>query len=344
VTAHEPWDALQEPKPESAALQAMSIDLAMVGPARGLDIVHSHTWYTNLAGHMAHVTWGMPHVATTHSLEPLRPWKAEQLGGGYQLSCFCERTGLAGADAVIAVSEGMKRDVLACYPEVEAARVHVIHNGVDPDEYRPRPAEATLRRYGIDGSRPYVIFVGRITRQKGLSHLLAAALSVDPSYQLVVLAGAPDTREIAAEVGELAGRVRAERGNLVWVERMLPREDVVDLLGTAAVFVCPSIYEPFGLVNLEAMACATAVVASRVGGIPEVVVDGDTGYLVDYDPARPEQLERGLAERIGRLLADPEQAKEMGEAGRRRVLEHFSWSAIADKTVGLYRRILEEEP
>lgn len=340
VTAHQPWDALQEPQPESAALQAMSIDLAMVGPARGLDIVHSHTWYTNLAGHMAHVTWGMPHVATTHSLEPLRPWKAEQLGGGYQLSCFCERTGLAGADAVIAVSEGMRRDVLACYPEVEAARVHVIHNGVDPDEYRPRPAEATLRRYGIDGSRPYVIFVGRITRQKGLSHLLAAALSVDRSYQLVVLAGAPDTPEIAAEVGELAGRVRAERGNLVWVERMLPREDVVDLLGAAAVFVCPSIYEPFGLVNLEAMACATAVVASRVGGIPEVVVDGDTGYLVDYDPARPEQLERGLAERISRLLADPEQAKEMGEAGRRRVLEHFSWSAIADKTAGLYSGVL----
>jgi alpha-maltose-1-phosphate synthase len=339
VVAHQAWEALAQPQPEAGALQAMSIDLAMVAGSRGLDLVHSHTWYANLAGHWARLAWGMPHVATTHSLEPLRPWKAEQLGGGYQLSGFCERTGLLGADAVIAVSEGMKRDVLACYPEIDPERVRVIHNGVDPQAYRPEPDEVTLRRYGVDPGRPYAVFVGRITRQKGLSHLLAAALRVDPSYQLVILAGAPDTPEIAAEVGELAQRVRARRGGLIWVEGILPRPDVVHLLSSATVFVCPSIYEPFGLVNLEAMACGTAVVASRVGGIPEVVVDGETGYLVDYDPASPDAFERGLADRIGQLLADPGRAAAMGAAGRRRVVERFSWSAIAGRTLELYEEL-----
>jgi alpha-maltose-1-phosphate synthase len=340
VVAHRPWDALSEPMPEAAALQALSIDLAMVAACRGAALVHSHTWYANLAGHLAGLTWNVPHVATTHSLEPLRPWKVEQLGGGYRLSSFCERTALAGADAVIAVSRGMREDVLACYPEVDPARVHVIHNGIDAASYRPERSEPTLRRYGVDGARPYAIFVGRVTRQKGLSHLLEAALLVEPRYQLVVCAGAPDTADVAAEVGALAERVRAERGGLVWIEGTVPRPELVHLLSGAGVFVCPSVYEPFGLVNLEAMACETAVVASRVGGIPEIVVDGETGYLVSRDETGQSGFVRSLAARVQELLADPALAARMGAAGRRRVLERFTWPAIADATVELYRSLL----
>ena len=340
VTAHRAWSALTEPLPEAAALQAMSIDLAMVGACKGTCLVHSHTWYTNLAGHLAKLTWDVPHVVTTHSLEPLRPWKAEQLGGGYALSGFCERTGLLGADAVIAVSKGMREDVLRCYPSLEAGRVHVIHNGIDPDVYRPVRDEETLRRRGVDPSRPYAIFVGRVTRQKGLQHLLRAAALLDPRHQLVVLAGTPDTPEIAGEVAELAERVRAERGGLVWIDGILPRPEVIRLLTGAAAFVCPSVYEPFGLVNLEAMACETAVVASRVGGIPEIVVDGETGLLVDLDEDDPETFARGLAEGISCLLDDPLLAANMGAAGRRRVLEGFTWSAIADRTLALYDSLL----
>jgi alpha-maltose-1-phosphate synthase len=340
VTAHRAWSALSEPMPEAAALQAMSIDLSMVGACKGTSLVHSHTWYTNLAGHMAKLTWAVPHVATTHSLEPLRPWKVEQLGGGYALSSFCERTALLGADAVIAVSKGMREDVLRCYPSLEPGRVHVIHNGIDPDVYRPDHDEETLRRRGVDPSRPYAIFVGRVTRQKGLQHLLRAVLMLDPGHQVVVLAGTPDTPEIADEVAELAERVRAGRGGLVWIDGILPRPEVVRLLTGAAAFVCPSVYEPFGLVNLEAMACETGVVASRVGGIPEIVVDGETGFLVDLDENDPEGFARGLADRIGCLLGDPELAARTGAAGRRRVLDHFTWSAIADRTLALYDSLL----
>lgn len=340
VVAHQPWEALVEPKPEAGALQAISIDLSMVAACKGVELVHSHTWYVNLAGHFSRLTWGIPHVVTTHSLEPLRPWKVEQLGGGYALSSFCERTGLMGADAVIAVSEGMRQDIIASYPEIDPARLRVIHNGIDPSVYRPERSAETVRRYGVDPDVPYAIFVGRITRQKGLSHLLQAALQIDSRYQLVVCAGAADTPELAAEVEALASRVRGERGNLLWIEGILPREDVVRLLTGAAVFVCPSVYEPFGLVNLEAMACETAVVASRVGGIPEIVVDGETGFLVAYDEADPNGFAAGLADRIQRLLADPDLAERMGKAGRRRVLEHFSWSAIADRTVELYDSLL----
>lgn len=339
VHAHQAWAALAEPLPEAAALQAISIDLSMVAACRGVDVVHSHTWYTSLAGHWAKLAWRVPHVATTHSLEPRRPWKAEQLGGGYALSEFCERTGLLGADAIVAVSEGMRRDVLDCYPELDPGRLHVIHNGIDADAYRPIASTATLRRYGVDGSRPYAVFVGRVTRQKGLAHLLQAALLLDGRHQLVVLAGTPDTPDIAAEVSELAERVRRKRGGLVWVDGILPREEVVHVLSGAAVFVCPSIYEPFGLVNLEAMACQTAVVASRVGGIPEVVADGETGVLVDYDGASPEAFARGLAEAMTRLLEDPALAARMGAAGRRRVLERFTWPVVADRTVELYRAL-----
>jgi starch synthase len=339
VTGHRAWDALAEPMPEAAALQAVSIDLAMTAACRGVSLVHSHTWYANLAGHLAKLTWGVPHVATTHSLEPLRPWKAEQLGGGYRVSSWCERTGLLGADAVIAVSEGMRRDVLASYPDIDPARVEVIHNGIDPDLYRPSPSAAALRRHGVDGGRPYALFVGRVTRQKGLSLLLEAALLLDPRSQLVVCAGTPDTPEIAAEVAALADRVRAERGGLVWIDGILPREDLVALLTGATVFVCPSVYEPFGLVNLEAMACETAVVASRVGGIPEIVVDGVTGHLVDLDESDRTRFARDLAARIDELLADPALAARMGAAGRARVLERFTWPAIADRTVALYRSL-----
>jgi starch synthase len=340
VTAHRAWAELAAPQPEAAALQAISIDLAMVEGCQGADLVHSHTWYTNLAGHWAKLAWGVPHVATTHSLEPLRPWKAEQLRGGYQLAGFCERTGLVGADAVIAVSHGMRRDVLECYPEIDPARVHVIHGGVDARVYRPAPSAAVLRARGLDTDSPYAIFVGRVTRQKGLTHLLRAILLVDPSHPLVVCAGAPDTPEMEAEVEALAARVNAERGGLVWIEGMLPREELVALLSGAAVCVCPSVYEPLGLVNLEAMACETAVVASRVGGIPEIVEDGETGYLVDYDETAPDAFGRDLADRMEQLLDDPELAARMGAAGRRHVVERFSWPAIADRTVELYESLL----
>ncbi|HEY7202192.1 MAG TPA: glycogen synthase [Candidatus Dormibacteraeota bacterium] len=340
VSAYRAWDALAEPLPEAAALQALSIDLAMVAGCRGASLVHSHTWYANLAGHLAKLTWQVPHVVTTHSLEPLRPWKAEQLGGGYHVSTYCERTGLAGADAIIAVSEGMRADVLACYPAIDPARVHVIHNGIDADAYRPERSEATLRGHGVDPDRPYAIFVGRMTRQKGLTHLLRATLRVDAGYQVVVCAGAADTAEVAAEVTAEAERVRAERGGLVWIEGMVPRDELVHLLTGAAVFVCPSVYEPFGLVNLEAMACETAVVASRVGGIPEIVVEGETGRLVDWNEADPDAFARDLAARMEELLASPAEATRMGAAGRARVLDRFTWPAITDRTVDLYRTLV----
>jgi starch synthase len=340
VFAHRAWEALAEPKPEAAALQALSIDLAMVAGSKGVDLVHSHTWYVNLAGHLAKLAWRVPHVVTTHSLEPLRPWKVEQLGGGYALSMFSEETALRGADAVIAVSQGMRSDILGSYPGIPPERVHVIYNGIDASVYRPEWSEDTLRRHGVDPAVPYAIFVGRVTRQKGLSHLLEAALQLDPSHQLVICAGAADTPELATEVEQLASRVRERRGRLVWIEGILPRKEIVHLLTAARVFVCPSVYEPFGLVNLEAMACETAVVASRLGGIPEIVVDGETGLLVDYDGGDPAGFAKELAAAIGKLLEDPELAARMGAAGRRRVLEQFTWSAIADRTVDLYRSLL----
>jgi starch synthase len=340
VTSHQPWNALSEPKPESSTLQAMSINLAMAAAVKGVDLAHSHTWYANFGGHLSKLMWSIPHVVTIHSLEPLRPWKAEQLGGGYALSMFCERTATEGADAVIAVSHGVREDVLKCYPAVDPDRVHVIHNGIDPEIYRPQPSPETLRGFGIDPSRPFVLFNGRVTRQKGLPLLLAATLKLDPQYQVVIVASSPDTPEIAAEVAALAGRVSAERGNLVWIDHFIPREDLIHLHSHATVFVCPSIYEPFGLVILEAMACETAVVASRVGGIPEIVVEGETGYLVDFNPADLDGFTDGLAERIEKLLADPTLAAKMGSAGRERVLRHFGWGAIAAQTLRLYEQLL----
>ena len=340
VTSHQPWNALSEPKPESTTLQAMSINLAMAAAVKGADLVHSHTWYANFGGHLSKLMWSIPHVVTIHSLEPLRPWKAEQLGGGYALSKFCERTGAEGADAVIAVSRGVREDVLKCYPAINPDRVHVIHNGIDAEIYRPQPSPKTLAGFGIDPSRPFVLFNGRITRQKGLPLLLAAALELDPQYQVVIVASSPDTPDIAAEVATLAGRVSAERGNLVWIDHFISREELIHLHSHATVFACPSIYEPFGLVILEAMACETAVVASRVGGIPEIVVDGETGYLVDFNPADLDGFTSGLAERIAKVLTDRTLATTMGKAGRERVLQHFGWESIASQTVQLYDSLL----
>jgi starch synthase len=340
VTGHQPWGALSEPKPESTVLEAMSINLSMAAAVKGSDVVHSHTWYANLGGHFSKLMWSIPHVVTTHSLEPLRPWKAEQLGGGYALSMFCERTAIEGADAVIAVSKGMRDDVLGCYPNLNPERVHVIHNGIDPEVYKPQPSPEALTRLGVDASKPYAFFNGRITRQKGLHLLLAAALKMDPRHQVVIVASKPDTPEIAAEVSALAERVRSERGNLVWIGRYIPHEDLIHLHSGAAVFVCPSIYEPFGLVNLEAMACEKAVVASRVGGIPEIVVEGETGYLVNYDPDDTGSFTTTLATRIDELLSDTTLAAKMGKAGRERVLRHFGWPAIASQTAELYASLL----
>ncbi len=341
VTSYRAWNALSEPKPEAAALQAISIDLAMAAGTKGSDLAHSHTWYANMAGHLSKLTWSIPHVMTIHSLEPLRPWKAEQLGGGYALSLYCERTAIEAADAVIAVSKGVRKDVLEVYPAVEPSRVHVIHNGIDPEIYKRQPSAETLAKHGVDPDRPYAFFNGRITRQKGLPLLLAAVPKLDPRHQVVVAASSPDTPEIAAEVNELAARVRAEGRNLVWIDRFLPREELIHLHSSASVFVCPSIYEPFGLVILEAMACETAVVASRVGGIPEIVVEGETGYLVDYDPEAIDRFTTELAAQIEQVLGDPVRAKAMGEEGRKRVIESFGWPAIAARTAGLYESVLE---
>jgi glycogen synthase, Corynebacterium family len=344
VTAYREPGALRAANP---ALGVLGADLEIAAACADADIVHSHTWYANLAGHVAKLLYGVPHVATTHSLEPLRPWKAEQLGGGYALSSWAERTALTAADAIIAVSEGMRRDVLACYPEIPEDRVTVIHNGIDTDEYAPDHGTAALDRHGIDPARPYVVFVGRITRQKGLVHLLHAARSFDPAAQLVLCAGAPDTPEIAAEVTGLVAELRAARDGVVWIEEMLPRREVIQILTHARVFVCPSVYEPMGIVNLEAMACRTAVVATATGGIPEVVEDGVTGLLVpteqlaDGTPVDPGRFAADLAEAVNTLLADPETAAAMGDRGRRRAVEHFSWERIAERVHALYASLAE---
>ncbi len=335
ATGHSPDPELVD---ANAALQTLSVDLRITPALATADLVHTHTWYANLAGHLGKLLHGIPHVMTVHSLEPLRPWKAEQLGGGYQLSSWAEKTAVLGADAVVAVSKGMAADVVAAYPELDPERVHVIHNGIDAEEYQPVGATDVLRRHGVDPAQPYVLFVGRITRQKGVSHLLRAAR--DLPGQLVLCAGAPDTPEIAAEVRQLVTQLQESRPGVIWVQDMLPRPDVVQLLSHATVFVCPSVYEPLGIVNLEAMACGTAVVASAVGGIPEVVVDGETGLLVRYDEKDPTGFERALAVRLAELLTDPLRATAMGQAGRERAVAEFGWTAIARRTADLYDEVV----
>ena len=329
AVAHQPWPVLRD-----AALRVLSADLSMADAAAGADLVHSHTWYANLAGHLASLLHGIPHVATVHSLEPLRPWKAEQLGGGYALSSWAERSSLAAAAAVVAVSDGMRSDILSVYPEIPAERLHVIRNCIDTAQYAPDPGTDVLERHGVDPARPYVIFVGRITRQKGVPVLLRAASALDPSAQLVLCAGAADTPELGAEVASLVARLQSSRTGVTWIPEMLPKAEVIQLLTHALAFVCPSVYEPLGIVNLEAMACSTAVVASRVGGIPEVVDGGVTGLLVPPDdPA-------SLADALNLLLRDPGRARAMGLAGRERAVAEFSWDKVAARTAALYESLV----
>jgi starch synthase len=331
VHAYEPPASL---KSANAALRTLAVDLEMAAAVDGVDIVHSHTWYANLGGHLASMLYGIPHVMTMHSLEALRPWKAEQLGGGYQLSSWCERVSAASAAAVVAVSDGMRADITAAYPEIKAERIRVIRNGIDTGEYQPDYGTDVLQRHGVEVSRPYVIFVGRITRQKGVPVLLRAASQLVPQAQLVLCAGQADTAELEAEVTELVAGLRASRSGVVWIPEMLPRREVIQLLTHATVFACPSVYEPLGIVNLEAMACGTAVVGSRTGGIPEVVADGETGLLVP--PGEPESL----GEALNALIRDPERAAAMGQAGRKRAVAEFGWSAIAAQTAALYAELV----
>lgn len=382
-----PWDVFPL-RPEATVLQALASDLRMAGDvadmagrlvvdtdheqgsasetkvaglgvetangrllegvAVGAELVHSHTWYANMGGHLAKLMWDIPHVMTAHSLEPLRPWKAEALRGGYRVSSWCEQTAIEAADAVVAVSASMREDLLAAYPALDPARVVVIHNGIDAEEYSPDPGTEVIERLGIDLGRPYVMFIGRVTRQKGIEYLLSAGEQVEPGTQLVFCAGAPDTPAIGEEMRTKARRLAERRGGVFWIEAMIDRRDAVQLLSHASVFVCPSIYEPFGLINLEAMACATPVVATATGGIPEIVVEGVTGHLVGFrkgsdafgTPADPEGFASGLARALNDLLADPDTAQAMGRAGRQRVLEKFTWAAIADRTVELYADLL----
>ena len=345
--SYKSWSALDGAAPELAALRTLSIDLAMAKDVAGAELVHTHTRYANFAGHLAKLMYGIPHVMTSHSLEPLRPWKAEQLGGGYAISSFSERTAIEAADAVIAVSSGMKRDILKAYPSVDPERVHIIYNGIDLEEYQRDPGTDVLEQLGIDRGRPYAVFVGRVTRQKGIVHLLEAARYIDKNVAIVLCAGEPDTADLKREVEALVQTLEAERGGLLWIQKMMPRPQLIQVLSHARVFVCPSIYEPFGIVNLEAMACGAPVVASAVGGIPEVVEDGKTGYLVSFEPdgtpmGAPKDragFARAFANRVNELCANELLAREMGIAGRKRVEDHFAWSTIARQTAQLYERL-----
>jgi alpha-maltose-1-phosphate synthase len=345
---HQPDPALKGANP---ALATLSADLVMANAAENATVVHSHTWYTGLAGHLAALLYGIPHVLTAHSLEPMRPWKAEQLGGGYRISSWVERTAVEAADAVIAVSSGMRDDVLRMYPALDPNRVHVVRNGIDTEVWYPAAAESdesVLAELGVNPGRPIVAFVGRITRQKGVAHLVAAAHKFAPEVQLVLCAGAPDTPEIEAEVVSLVDDLRAGRTGVVWIREMLPRPDVVALLTAATAFACPSIYEPLGIVNLEAMACETAVVATATGGIPEVVLNGVTGRLVPIaqasdgtgTPLEPDRYVADFAAALIEVVSDPDRAAEMGRAGRARAIEAFSWPAIAERTMEVYRTVL----
>ena len=353
VRGAEPWSEITEGTNEKykTALETLSLNLAQMKSLATIDIVHTHTWYVAMAGFLAKKLFNVPFVLTTHSLEPLRAWKAEQLGSGYSMSSWMERTAILDADAVIAVSKGTKEDILRAYPEIKPERIHVIYNGIDLNEYQKTEENSALIKYGIDPAVPYVLFVGRITRQKGVTHLVEAIPHLPKGTQVVLCAGAPDTPEIAAEMREKVEQASKINPRVIWIEKMLARSEAIQLYSHASVFCCPSVYEPFGIINLEAMACRAPVVASAIGGILEVVVDGETGYLVPFEqdpvttfPSNPEKFSRDLAEKISALLADPEKAKRFGEAGRRRVEETFAWSAIADQTIRLYRTLIGSTP
>ncbi len=339
VYVHQPDPRLQD---ANAALSTLSSDLMMADGASAATVVHSHTWYTGMAGHLAALLYDIPHVLTAHSLEPLRPWKAEQLGGGYRVSTWVEHTAVLAAHAVIAVSSAMREDILRVYPALDPSAVHVIRNGVDTDVWYPAGPVQTgsvLAEIGVDPRRPTVAFVGRITRQKGVAHLVAAAHKFSPEVQLVLCAGAPDTPEIADEIRAAVAELARNRTGVFWIREMLPIGELREILSAATVFVCPSVYEPLGIVNLEAMACATAVVASDVGGIPEVVADGITGSLVHYDAADPTGYQTRLAEAVNELAADPGKAERYGQAGRQRCIEEFSWAHVAEQTLDIYRKV-----
>ncbi|MFM9878470.1 MAG: glycogen synthase [Rhodoglobus sp.] len=330
------------------SLATLGVDLQIAQDVAGADLVHSHTWYANAAGHLAGLLHGIPHVVTAHSLEPLRPWKAEQLGGGYRVSSWIEKTAFEGADAIIAVSEGMRRDILRSYPSLDESKVTVVHNGIDLGRWKPVDDPELVRGLGIDPDRPSVVFVGRITRQKGLPYLLRAAALLPPEVQLVLCAGAPDTPEILAEVQAGVAALQAERSGVVWLDTLLSQQELSAVLTQATTFVCPSVYEPLGIVNLEAMACSVPVVGTATGGIPEVVDDGVTGRLVPIDqlqdgtgtPVDPDRFIADLAATLIEVVSDPAAAKRMGEAGRVRAEKDFSWTTIADRTTEIYRRLI----
>jgi glycogen synthase len=346
-----PWDEITngtEGKFRNA-LEALSLNLTQVKSLARIDIVHTHTWYTSMAGYLAKKLYNIPFVLTTHSLEPLRAWKAEQLGSGYAMSSWMERTAILDADAVIAVSQGTKADILRAYPDVKAERVHVIYNGVDLAEYRKSSDTKALTDHGVDTTLPYVLFLGRVTRQKGVTHLVDAIRYLPRDTQVVLCAGAPDTPEIATELRQKVEHARREHPRVVWIEKMVTKQEAIQLYSHARVFCCPSIYEPFGIINLEAMACRTPVIASATGGIKEVVVDGETGYLVPFDqdpvtgfPADPEKFARDFAFQMNRLLEDPDRCKRFGDTGRQRVEETFSWTAIAKQTIRLYEQVIQQ--
>jgi starch synthase len=349
VRGAQPWDKLSQGEPQkfSTALEAMSLNLAQVKALGAVDVIHTHTWYVSMAGFLGKKLHNIPFVLTTHSLEPLRAWKAEQLGSGYAMSSWMERTAILDADAIIAVSNGTKADILRAYPDVQADRIHVIYNGIDLAQYQKTSDTSALPGFGVNLSQPYVLFVGRITRQKGVTHLVDAIRYLPPNTQVVLCAGAPDTPEIAAEMRSKVDEARAYNPNIVWIDKMVTKQEAIQLYSNCAVFCCPSVYEPFGIINLEAMACQAPVVASATGGILEVVVDNVTGYLVPFEqdpttsfPTKPDQFARDLAAKLSDLLADTAKAKQFGQAGRKRVEEHFSWTAIADQTIDLYKNLI----
>ena len=351
VRGAEPWAEITNGTEGKfkGALEAFSLNLTQVKALAGIDIAHTHTWYVSMAGFLAKKLYGIPFVLTTHSLEPLRAWKAEQLGSGYAMSSWMERTAMLDADAIIAVSQGTKADIVRAYPDVDPARIHVIYNGIDLAEYQKTSETKALTDYGVDPSVPYILFVGRITRQKGVTHLVDAIRYLPPDTQVVLCAGAPDTPEIAAELREKVEAARRDHPRIVWIEKMVTKPEAIQLYSNCRVFCCPSVYEPFGIINLEAMACRAPVVASATGGIKEVVVDGETGYLVPFEqdpvtsfPTDPVKFARDLAASLTRLLEDPEKCRQFGEAGRRRVEDIFSWTAIAQQTVGLYQQLIEQ--
>jgi starch synthase len=348
VRGQEPWGEITHGTEEKfkGALEALSLNLTQIKALSGIDIVHTHTWYVSMAGYLAKKLYNIPFVLTTHSLEPLRAWKAEQLGSGYAMSSWMERTAILDADAVIAVSSGTKEDILKAYP-VDPERIHVIYNGIDLDQYQRVSETSAIVANGVDPSVPYVLFVGRITRQKGVTHLVDAIRYLPPNTQVVLCAGAPDTPEIAAELKQKVADARAYNPRIVWIDKMVTKADAIELYSHARVFCCPSVYEPFGIINLEAMACRAAVVASAVGGIKEVVVHGETGYLVPFEqdpvtsfPLHPDKFARDLAARLTELLADPAKCRAFGEAGRKRAEEKFSWTAIGKQTIDLYQSLI----